>query len=581
MAKARNWFVESKELEMLIKGGKNGLRIVERRRKKQYSVFIQRDEVVWMVGAVEKAMDVETSEVYWDPSSAGFPRVLVQRRANRHGRFIFIEEFEGNKRRGSVLVPEGRYGQGWSRLTSELRATRMSLWKGRDFRERKATVVVVGKTYAEVVGGPELLENEVKVTSLEKMEGSSPVKVDDGGVQGKTQMRPANNTKGGSDGGAPAKIRSQASVENWGVPEKSQAQVGGSVRLTTTNLTKSLQNPVFSGEAALKGGFESVRDGRASVHGCEELQDITVYLMDIKGQLELGIKRVEMVFQLMEQRKCRGCVEKASEMGLGLGSPRVFEKRGIEAVGWAKPKKKNFKWKNKTQQGVLGPKPEDSLGLKSNKKPAQVCHKSGSFINNLDPKPSCKTAQKPQSPGSLQIRNQWSGSTKTLPCRILDRRPVQQDGQVGESSAMGAARSTGVMGMTIAGESSGERSVAVGALTEDRLGSTGESDVAGEHIGGTGMPEKRSTASGAPDSEDAEGLGHLIPSPTLLLSTIPESSDLDNASTPPVKRNKGMSDCIELADEGEINICMPEKQTKQMKVSREERALQLRLRSHG
>jgi hypothetical protein len=226
MAKARNWFVESKELEMLIKGGKNGLRIVERRRKKQYSVFIQRDEVVWMVGAVEKAMDVETSEVYWDPSSAGFPRVLVQRRANRHGRFIFIEEFEGNKRRGSVLVPEGRYGQGWSRLISELRAARMSLWKGRVFRERKATVVVVGKTYAEVVGGPELLENEVKVTSLEKMEGSSPVKVDDGGVQGKTQMRPANNTKGGSDGGAPAKIRSQASVENWGVSEKSQAQVG-------------------------------------------------------------------------------------------------------------------------------------------------------------------------------------------------------------------------------------------------------------------------------------------------------------------------------------------------------------------
>jgi hypothetical protein len=54
---------------------------------------------------------------------------------------------------------------------------------------------------------------------------------------------------------------------------------------------------------------------------------------------------------------------------------------------------------------------------------------------------------------------------------------------------MGAARSTGAMGMTIAGESSGERSVAVGAIIEYRLGSTGESDVAGEHIGGTGMPE--------------------------------------------------------------------------------------------
>jgi hypothetical protein len=564
MARARIWFVESKEFEMLIKGGNHGLRIEERSKKKQCSVFIQRDEVVWMVGAVEKAMDVETSEVYWDPSSAGFPRVLVQRRANRHGRFIIIEEFEGNKRRGSVLIPEGRYGQGWSRLTSELRAARMSLWKGRDFRERKATVVVAGKTYAEVVGGPELLENEAKVASPEKMEGSSPAKVDDGGVQCKTQRRPANNTKGGSDGGAPEKTQSQAPVESSGVPEKSQAQVGGSVRLTTTNLSKSLQNPVFLGEAALKGGFESVKDGRSSVYGCEDLHDISVYLMDIKGQLELGIKRVEMVFQLMEQRKCRGCVEKASEMGLGLGSPRVLQKRGIEEVDWVKPKKKNFKWKNKTQQGVLGPKPEGSFGLKSNKKPAQVCHKPGSFINNLDPKPSCKTAQKPQSTGSIQIRNQWSGFTKTLPFRNQDRRPVQQVGQVGESSAMGAARSTGEA--DLAGESSGERVVAVGALSVDSLGSTGEADLAGEHSGGTGLPEKRSSASGAPDSEDVEGPGHLIPSPTLLLTTIPESSDLDNASTLSVKRYKGMSDCIELADEGEINICMPEKQSKQMKV---------------
>jgi hypothetical protein len=42
------------------------------------------------VGAVEVVLDVESSEVFWDPSRAGFPRVLVQRRSNRHGRFIII-----------------------------------------------------------------------------------------------------------------------------------------------------------------------------------------------------------------------------------------------------------------------------------------------------------------------------------------------------------------------------------------------------------------------------------------------------------------------------------------------------------
>jgi hypothetical protein len=35
MAKARSWFVESKEFEMMIKGGKCGLRIVERSKKKK------------------------------------------------------------------------------------------------------------------------------------------------------------------------------------------------------------------------------------------------------------------------------------------------------------------------------------------------------------------------------------------------------------------------------------------------------------------------------------------------------------------------------------------------------------------
>jgi hypothetical protein len=76
----------------------------------------------------------------------------VQRRANRHGNFIFIEEYEGRNRRGSVLIPEGRYGQGWTRLISELRIARLTLWKGRDFRVNKGSQVIPGKSFTEVVG---------------------------------------------------------------------------------------------------------------------------------------------------------------------------------------------------------------------------------------------------------------------------------------------------------------------------------------------------------------------------------------------------------------------------------------------
>jgi hypothetical protein len=64
MEKVRSWYVESKKVEMLIKGENSGLRIVERGKKKQGSIFLQRDEIAWLVGAVEEVLEVDTSEVF-------------------------------------------------------------------------------------------------------------------------------------------------------------------------------------------------------------------------------------------------------------------------------------------------------------------------------------------------------------------------------------------------------------------------------------------------------------------------------------------------------------------------------------
>ena len=56
--------MESKEFEVLIKGGSSGVRFVERSNKKQRSIFIHRDELIWLVGAMEVVIDEETSEVF-------------------------------------------------------------------------------------------------------------------------------------------------------------------------------------------------------------------------------------------------------------------------------------------------------------------------------------------------------------------------------------------------------------------------------------------------------------------------------------------------------------------------------------
>jgi hypothetical protein len=64
MEGSRRWSEESKEFELLLKGGMSGVRIVERRNQKHRSIFVYRDELSWLVGAMEVVVDVETFEVF-------------------------------------------------------------------------------------------------------------------------------------------------------------------------------------------------------------------------------------------------------------------------------------------------------------------------------------------------------------------------------------------------------------------------------------------------------------------------------------------------------------------------------------
>ena len=89
-------------------------------------------------------MDVETSEVFWDQSRVGYPRIITQKCSNRHGHgwFLTIEEFVGRRQCGTILIPEGHHSQGWTRLISKLRQVNASLWEGREVKESKAAKTV-------------------------------------------------------------------------------------------------------------------------------------------------------------------------------------------------------------------------------------------------------------------------------------------------------------------------------------------------------------------------------------------------------------------------------------------------------
>jgi hypothetical protein len=127
MAGSRKWSVESKEFELLIKEGITGVRIFERNKRIQRSILLLKEELAWLARIGEELAAVESSEVFWDQSRAGYPRIIAQKCSNRHGCFLTIEEFDGRRRCGSIIVPEGRFGQGWSHFISEVRRANSSI----------------------------------------------------------------------------------------------------------------------------------------------------------------------------------------------------------------------------------------------------------------------------------------------------------------------------------------------------------------------------------------------------------------------------------------------------------------------
>lgn len=82
MAASRCWTAESKVFDITIKGGSSGVRIVEHSKGKTRSIFLQRDEIVWLMGTVKEVMAEETSKVFWDQSRAGYPRIIAQKCSN-------------------------------------------------------------------------------------------------------------------------------------------------------------------------------------------------------------------------------------------------------------------------------------------------------------------------------------------------------------------------------------------------------------------------------------------------------------------------------------------------------------------
>jgi hypothetical protein len=144
----------------LVVGGETGVRIRESCKGKNRSILLDRAELAWLLNTFETLVCVEDSRVFWDQSQHGFPRIIAQRHFNRHGGFMVIEEFNGDWRKDSIFIPEGRSGQGWNSFRAELRLV------SDYFRAGFRAMVVELELHADLRGRRSFAEVLAKATPL-------------------------------------------------------------------------------------------------------------------------------------------------------------------------------------------------------------------------------------------------------------------------------------------------------------------------------------------------------------------------------------------------------------------------------
>jgi hypothetical protein len=273
MEGVRRWSVESKKFELSIRGGSSGVRLVERSKNKQGSIFIRRDEIAWLARSVEIMVDVGTSEVFWDQSRASYPRLLVQKCYNSHGRYMIIEERDGRRRCGIILIPEGWHGQGWARIISELRRVKEILLGDNVSRGSKAAKVIPGRSFAEVV-----------------QESAAPANSGGGyrKVSALTQNQRVPATDIAASAGSMPFLGSQAGVLS-GAPV-----ILGKDQASTV--------PAMHDVGAAYTGFQEkvMRQQEMAFNAKVELVQCREWLRRVRGEVDAGIGRIDAVIKKWE-----------------------------------------------------------------------------------------------------------------------------------------------------------------------------------------------------------------------------------------------------------------------------------------
>lgn len=115
----------------------DGIRLAEWNKGLFRAVFLNMLSVGWFRRSMEELKQGGEIRDFCRTFRVGSTVFILQRRGNVHGRFLELSEYGYGGRRTSVILPEGREGNGWANCLAQLRRLELSL-------EKKATGGKIG-----------------------------------------------------------------------------------------------------------------------------------------------------------------------------------------------------------------------------------------------------------------------------------------------------------------------------------------------------------------------------------------------------------------------------------------------------
>jgi hypothetical protein len=96
--------------------------ITEQKGRFQGSLWVGLSGLRWLLDVFAKLRNPnQTIEGFFEFHRDGYRMLEFSCHANRGGRFVEVSEYHGGNQRGSIRVPEGRRGAGWSVFEFQVR----------------------------------------------------------------------------------------------------------------------------------------------------------------------------------------------------------------------------------------------------------------------------------------------------------------------------------------------------------------------------------------------------------------------------------------------------------------------------